>query len=70
MQSELKLVKEFRRRRAQMEMELEGIRENLQATNKDHADTLQQLQRKVWIALNQWGLGFCPSWLKNHRVIS
>ena len=47
MQSELKLVKEFRRRRAQMEMELEGIRENLQATNKDHADTLQQLQRKV-----------------------
>ena len=47
MQSELKLVKEFRRRRAQMEAELDAIRENLQTANMDHGETLNALENKV-----------------------
>ena len=51
MQSELKLVKEFRRRRAQMEAELDAIRESLLETNADHTDTLSALEDKV-----RWGI--------------
>jgi len=47
MQSELKLVKEFRRKRAQMQGELDDIRESLFVANRDHKDALQKMEHKV-----------------------
>lgn len=49
MQSELKLVKEFRRKRAQMQAELDEIRESLYIANREHKDTLQKMEHKVKI---------------------
>lgn len=48
MQSELKLVKEFRRKRAQMQRELDEIKENMSATERHHKDTLQQMEHKFF----------------------
>ena len=47
MQSELKLVKEFRKKRAQMQTELDDIRESLYYAHRDHKDTMQKLEHKV-----------------------
>jgi len=47
MQSELKLVKEFRKKRAQMQTELDDIKESLFYAHKDHKDTMQKLEHKV-----------------------
>ena len=47
MQSELKLVKEFRQKRAQMQTELDDIKESLFYAHKDHKDTMQKLEHKV-----------------------
>ena len=47
MQSELKLVKEFRRKRAQMQSELDEIKESLFYANKEHKDSLQKMEHKV-----------------------
>ncbi|EDO37304.1 predicted protein [Nematostella vectensis] len=48
MQSELKLVKEFRRKRAQMQRELDEIKESMFMTEKKHKDTLQQMEHKFF----------------------
>ncbi|CAH3161550.1 unnamed protein product [Pocillopora meandrina] len=48
MQSELKLVKEFRRKRAQMQRELDEIKESMFATERHHKDTLQQMEHKFF----------------------
>ncbi|XP_068689370.1 basal body-orientation factor 1-like [Montipora foliosa] len=48
MQSELKLVKEFRRKRAQMQRELDEIKETMYTTEKYHKDTLQQMEHKFF----------------------
>ena len=47
MQAELKLVKEFRRRRTQMETELDTIRESLHTAQEEHSETLHELENKV-----------------------
>ena len=47
MQSELKLVKEFRKKRAEMQTELDEIKESLFYAHKDHKDTMQKLEHKV-----------------------
>jgi len=47
-QRELKMVKEFRRKRLQMQSELEDIRENLFQTNKDHKQSLQRMEQKFF----------------------
>lgn len=46
MQSELKLVKEFRRKRAQMQKELDDIKDDLFEAEKDHKETLSTMERK------------------------
>lgn len=46
MQSELKLVKEFRRKRAQMQKELDDIKDHLYDTEKEHKSTLNMMERK------------------------
>jgi hypothetical protein len=48
MQSELKLVKEFRRKRALMQSELDEIRESLFNANKEHKDSLQKMEHKFF----------------------
>ncbi|XP_031564389.1 basal body-orientation factor 1-like [Actinia tenebrosa] len=48
MQSELKLVKEFRRKRAQMQKELDEIKESMFVTEKHHKGTLQQMEQKFF----------------------
>ncbi|KXJ08501.1 basal body-orientation factor 1 [Exaiptasia diaphana] len=48
MQSELKLVKEFRRKRAQMQKELDEIKESMFMTEKHHKGTLQQMEQKFF----------------------
>ncbi|XP_039247891.2 basal body-orientation factor 1-like [Styela clava] len=48
MQSELKMVKEFRRKRAQMQSELDEIREGLYLANTEHKDTLQKMEHKFF----------------------
>ncbi|KAK3708366.1 hypothetical protein QZH41_014832, partial [Actinostola sp. cb2023] len=48
MQSELKLVKEFRRKRAQMQKELDEIKESMFVTDKHHKGTLQQMEQKFF----------------------
>ena len=47
MQGELKMVKEFRKKRSQMQAELDGIREGLFETNRDHKHALQRMEQKV-----------------------
>ncbi|XP_033097175.1 basal body-orientation factor 1-like [Anneissia japonica] len=48
MQSELKLVKEFRRKRGQMQKELEEIKEDMFLTNKEHKEQLQRMEHKFF----------------------
>lgn len=48
MQSELKLVKEFRRKRAQMQKELDEIKDTMFMTEKHHGNTLQQMEHKFF----------------------
>ncbi|KAJ8045051.1 Basal body-orientation factor 1 [Holothuria leucospilota] len=48
MQSELKLVKEFRRKRGQMQKELEDIKEEMFLTNKEHTQQLQRMEHKFF----------------------
>lgn len=48
MQSELKLVKEFRRKRAQMQKELDEIRDNVSRTDKQHKESLEKMERKFF----------------------
>lgn len=48
MQSELKLVKEFRRKRAQMQKELDEIKEALFQTEKQHKNTLSLMEHKFF----------------------
>eukprot|EP00112_Aurelia_sp_Birch-Aquarium-sp1_P001158 Seg112.7 transcript_id=Seg112.7/GoldUCD/mRNA.D3Y31 product="Basal body-orientation factor 1" protein_id=Seg112.7/GoldUCD/D3Y31 len=47
-QSELKLVKEFRRKRAQMQKELDEIKEALFQSEKQHKDTLSLMEHKFF----------------------
>lgn len=48
MQGELKLVKEFRKKRTQMQAELDGIRESLFETNKQHKVSLERMEQKFF----------------------
>ncbi|XP_006815796.1 basal body-orientation factor 1-like [Saccoglossus kowalevskii] len=48
MQSELKLVKEFRRKRGQMQKELDEIKEEMFITSKEHKATLQRMEHKFF----------------------
>ncbi|XP_072030872.1 LOW QUALITY PROTEIN: basal body-orientation factor 1-like [Amphiura filiformis] len=48
MQSELKLVKEFRRKRGQMQKELDEIKEEMFLTNKEHKQQLQRMEHKFF----------------------
>lgn len=48
MQSELKLVKEFRRKRGQMQKELDEIKEDMFVTNKEHKSQLQRMEHKFF----------------------
>jgi len=48
MQGELKMVKEFRKKRSQMQAELDGIREGLFETNRDHKHALQRMEQKFF----------------------
>ncbi|XP_071963217.1 basal body-orientation factor 1-like [Antedon mediterranea] len=48
MQSELKLVKEFRRKRGTMQKELDEIKEEMYITNKEHKHQLQRMEHKFF----------------------
>jgi len=48
MHSELKLVKEFRRKRGQMQKELEDIKEAMHNANRDHKSTLGRMEQKFF----------------------
>ncbi len=48
MQSELKLVKEFRRKRGQMQKELDEIKDEMFLTNKEHVEQLQRMEHKFF----------------------
>lgn len=48
MQSELKMVKEFRRKRAQMQAELDEIREGLYLANTEHKDAMGKMEHKFF----------------------
>ncbi|XP_053119884.1 basal body-orientation factor 1 isoform X1 [Hemicordylus capensis] len=45
-QIELKMIKEFRKKKAFMEKELEDIKENMETTKKEHQETICMLERK------------------------
>ncbi|XP_078590461.1 basal body-orientation factor 1-like isoform X2 [Branchiostoma floridae x Branchiostoma japonicum] len=48
MQSELKLVKEFRRKRAQMQKDLDEIKDQLFMANKEHKHNLSKMEHKFF----------------------
>ncbi|XP_065052525.1 basal body-orientation factor 1-like [Rhopilema esculentum] len=48
MQSELKMVKEFRRKRAQMQKELDEIKDSLFHSEKQHKETLSLMEHKFF----------------------
>ncbi|XP_065942719.1 basal body-orientation factor 1 isoform X3 [Magallana gigas] len=48
MQSELKVVKEFRRKRGQMQKELDDIKESMYNANRDHKGTLTRMEQKFF----------------------
>ncbi|XP_041353733.1 basal body-orientation factor 1-like [Gigantopelta aegis] len=48
MQAELKLVKEFRRKRGQMQKELDEIKEAMHTANREHKTTLTQMEQKFF----------------------
>ncbi|XP_064602110.1 basal body-orientation factor 1-like [Liolophura sinensis] len=48
LQNELKMVKEFRRKRAQMQRELDEIKEAMFNTNRDHKETLGRMEQKFF----------------------
>ncbi|XP_076442356.1 basal body-orientation factor 1-like isoform X3 [Babylonia areolata] len=48
MQSELKTVKEFRRKRGLMQKELDEIKESMHNANRDHKATLARLEQKFF----------------------
>lgn len=48
MQAELKVVKEFRRKRGQMQKELEDIKEAMFLANKEHKDTLTRMEQRFF----------------------
>ncbi|KAK3093033.1 hypothetical protein FSP39_010308 [Pinctada imbricata] len=48
MQSELKVVKEFRRKRGQMQKELDDIKESMYNANRDHKSTLTRMEQKFF----------------------
>ncbi|XP_046551162.1 LOW QUALITY PROTEIN: basal body-orientation factor 1-like [Haliotis rubra] len=48
MQSELKMVKEFRRRRGQMQKELDEIKEAMHSANREHKATLARMEQKFF----------------------
>lgn len=48
MQSELKLVKEFRRKRAQMQKEIDDIKESLFVNDKQHDQAVEKMERKFF----------------------
>uniref|UniRef100_A0A8C8SM15 Basal body-orientation factor 1 n=1 Tax=Pelusios castaneus TaxID=367368 RepID=A0A8C8SM15_9SAUR len=45
-QLELKTIKEFRKKKAHMEKELEDIKENMRLSNKEHQETLGRLEKR------------------------
>uniref|UniRef100_A0A8D0HCT0 Basal body-orientation factor 1 n=1 Tax=Sphenodon punctatus TaxID=8508 RepID=A0A8D0HCT0_SPHPU len=45
-QMELKMIKEFRKKKIHMEKELDDIKDNMRITNKEHQETLSRLERK------------------------
>ncbi|XP_075050698.1 basal body-orientation factor 1 isoform X2 [Mixophyes fleayi] len=45
-QSEFKMMKEFRRRKAELERELEEIKDSLHRANKDHKESLGSMERR------------------------
>nr|KAG5703549.1 hypothetical protein BaRGS_020183 [Batillaria attramentaria] len=48
MQSELKMVKEFRRKRGMMQKELDEIKEAMHNANRDHKATLARMEQKFF----------------------
>jgi len=48
MKGELKLVKEFRRKRAAMQKELDDIKDAFHATNKEHKSKIQRMEQKFF----------------------
>lgn len=48
MQSELKMVKEFRRKRGQMQKELDDIKESMYNANREHKSTLSRMEQKFF----------------------
>lgn len=48
MQSELKLVKEFRRKRGQMQKELDEIKESMYSANMEHKATMTKIEQKFF----------------------
>ncbi|KAL5008353.1 hypothetical protein ScPMuIL_013934 [Solemya velum] len=48
MQSELKLVKEFRRKRGQMQKDLDEIKESMYGANREHKATLARMEQKFF----------------------
>lgn len=48
MQSELKMVKEFRRKRGQMVKELDEIKDSMHNANRDHKATLSRMEQKFF----------------------
>ncbi|ELU12903.1 hypothetical protein CAPTEDRAFT_173951, partial [Capitella teleta] len=48
LQGELKMVKEFRRKRAQMQRELEEIKETMFDANREHKETLGRMEQKFF----------------------
>ncbi|XP_045186628.2 basal body-orientation factor 1-like [Mercenaria mercenaria] len=48
MQSELKMVKEFRRKRGQMQKDLDEIKESMYNANREHKATLSRMEQKFF----------------------
>ncbi|XP_053572280.1 basal body-orientation factor 1 [Bombina bombina] len=46
LQSEFRMIKEFRRRKMELEKELDEVKENLRRTNKEHTDALSSAERR------------------------
>ena len=48
MQGELKMVKEFRKRRSELEAELERLRASLTGSEQEHQSTMQALEQRFF----------------------
>ncbi len=48
MQNELKTVREFRKKRAEMQVQLEQLHESLEARERDHHSVLSHMEQKFF----------------------